>query len=67
MVNENNVTSLDAYKIADLITEHWLDEYSDNGAIWERSRKTLEVVRNSVTPDVWDEAIRIAQNRWGQS
>jgi hypothetical protein len=63
----DNVTSMSAYKIADLIMEHWLDSYSDNGALWERSRKTLEVVRESVTPELWDEALRIAHNRWGQS
>jgi len=64
---DDNVTSMSAYKIADLIMEHWLDSYSDNGALWERSRKTLEVVRESVTPELWDEALRIAHNRWGQS
>jgi hypothetical protein len=66
-VNYDNVTSLDAYKIAELITEHWLDQYSDNGALWERSRRTLEVVRNSVASEVWDKAVLIAQRRWGQS
>jgi hypothetical protein len=66
-VNDDNVTSLDAYKIAELITEHWLDQYSDNGALWERSRRTLEVVRNSVDSEVWDKAVLIAQRRWGQS
>jgi hypothetical protein len=64
---DDNVTSLSAYKIADLISEHWSDAYSDNGALWERSRKTLEVVRESVDSEVWDEALRIAHNRWGQS
>jgi hypothetical protein len=66
-VNDDNVTSLDAYKIAELITEHWLDQYSDNGALWERSRRALEVVRNSVASEVWDKAVLIAQRRWGQS
>jgi hypothetical protein len=62
----DNVTSLDAHKIAGLIVEHWLDSYSDNGALWERSKKSLEVLHNSVTPEVWAEAVKLAQNRWGQ-
>jgi hypothetical protein len=63
----DNVTSLDAYRIADLIVEHWSDAYSDNGALWERSRKSLEVVRNNVSAELWDEALVIAHHRWGQS
>ena len=63
---DDNVTDLDAYKIAGLIVEHWLDSYSDNGDIWARSKTALEVVRNSVSTEMWDEAVRIAQNRWGQ-
>jgi hypothetical protein len=66
MVDKDNVTSLDAYKIAELITQHWLDQYSDNGALWERSRRTLEVLQNSVTPELWEKAVVIAQRRWGQ-
>jgi hypothetical protein len=63
---DDNVTDLDAYKIAGLIVEHWLDSYSDNGDIWARSKTALEVVRNSVSAEMWDKAVRIAQNRWGQ-
>jgi hypothetical protein len=65
-VDDDNVTSMDEFKLAQLITEHWLDKYSDNGYLWERSRKTLEVVRNSVTPELWEKAVVIAQRRWGQ-
>lgn len=63
---DDNVTDMDAYKIADLIVEHWLDSYSDNGAIWERSRKALDIVQRNVPEDLWDKAVVIAQNRWGQ-
>jgi hypothetical protein len=64
---DDNVTSLDAYKIAELILEHWSDAYSDNGALWARSKKTLDVVHNSVRPELWEEALVIAHHRWGQS
>ena len=63
---EDNVTSLDAHKIARLIVEHWLDSLSDNGALWERSKKSLEVVHQSVSDEVWDEALKLAYYRWGQ-
>ena len=48
---DDNVTDLDAYKIAGLIVEHWLDSYSDNGDIWARSKTALEVVRNRVSKE----------------
>ncbi len=63
---EDNVTSMDAYKIAELIAANWLDAHSDSGAIYERSKKALEVLHNSVAPEVWAEAVTIAQRRWGQ-
>jgi hypothetical protein len=63
---DDNVTSLDAYRIAELIVDHWSDGYSDNGAIWARSKKALDLVHQSVSPELWDEALVIAQRRWGQ-
>jgi hypothetical protein len=63
---DDNVTSLDAHKIAVLIVEHWSDAYSDNGALWARSKKSLEVVHQSVSAEVWDEALKLAHYRWGQ-
>jgi hypothetical protein len=62
----DNVISLDAYKIAELIVDNWLDAHSDSGAIYERSKKTLEVIHGSVSPELWAEAVVIAQRRWGQ-
>ena len=62
----DNVISLDAYKIAELIVDNWLDAHSDSGAIYERSKKALEVLHNSVSEELWAEALVIAQRRWGQ-
>jgi len=64
---DDNVTSMSAYRIADLIVQHWSDAYSDNGAIWERSRKALDLVHKSVSDELWEEALVIAHHRWGQN
>jgi hypothetical protein len=63
---DDNVTSLDAYKIAELIAANWLDAHSDSGAIYERSKKALEVLHNTVSEELWAEAVVIAHRRWGQ-
>jgi len=63
--NDAKVTNLTAHKIAWMIVEHWSDSYSDNGAVWERSRKALEVVQATASPEIWEEALVIAHNLWG--
>ena len=62
----DNVTSMDAYKLAALIVENHLDKFSDNGAIYERSRDELKALKASVSEGVWAEAVVIAHRRWGQ-
>jgi hypothetical protein len=62
----DNVTSLDAYKLAALIVENHLDKFSDNGEIYERSRDELKALKESVSEGVWAEAVVIAHRRWGQ-
>ena len=63
---EDNVTSMDAYKLAALIVENHLDKFSDNGEIYERSRDELKALKASVSEGVWAEAVVIAHRRWGQ-
>jgi hypothetical protein len=65
-VVENNVHNMTAYKLAELITDNWLDSLSDSGALYERSKKTLDTIRQSVSDELWAEAVTIAQRRWGQ-
>ena len=65
-MEDNNVTDLDVYKLASLIADNWLDSYSDNGAIWEASKKRLEAIRANVDPERWQAAVDLAQRRWGQ-
>jgi len=62
----DNVTSMDAYKLAALIVENHLDKFSDNGEIYERSRDELKALKATVSDDVWQEAVTIAHRRWGQ-
>jgi hypothetical protein len=62
----DNVTSMDAYKLAALIVENHLDKFSDNGEIYERSRDELKALKESVSEGVWAEAVVIAHRRWGQ-
>ena len=62
----DNVTSMDAYKLAALIVENHLDKFSDNGEIYERSRDELLALKASVSEGVWAEAVVIAHRRWGQ-
>ena len=62
----DNVTSMDAYKLAALIVENHLDKFSDNGEIYERSRDELNALKESVSEGVWAEAVVIAHRRWGQ-
>jgi hypothetical protein len=63
---DDNVTSMDAYKLAALIVENHLDKFSDNGEIYERSRDELKALKESVSEGVWAEAVVIAHRRWGQ-
>ncbi len=64
---DDNVTDMNAYKIAEMIVEHWSDAYSDNGKIWERSRKALDLIHENVSEELWEQALVIAHHRWGQN
>jgi hypothetical protein len=44
----------------------WLDAYSDNGAIYERSKKACDVVRKNVSEEEWERALVLATRMMGQ-
>ena len=66
-MNEDNVVSLNAYRLANEILELWSASMSDNGAIYERKRAELTPIKEATPEDVWAQAVTIAQRRWGQS
>ncbi len=63
-MDDNNVKDMNAYRLAHMIIDNWLDSYSDSGAIWERSQKRLDAVRAIVPVEMWDEALVIARKLW---
>lgn len=56
--------SIEAYQVAKLIMREWSDSYSDNGAIWQRSRDALLFATKNCDPEVISEAYRIAREKW---
>jgi hypothetical protein len=60
----DNITSLAAHKIADLMIQEWISAYSDNGAIWERDYNALQVLKQEAGEDVVAEAYELAKARW---
>jgi hypothetical protein len=63
---DENVTHLKTWEIAKMICDLWLDGYSDNGAIYQRSRQALEVVRKNIPEEEWDRAVLLASRMMGQ-
>jgi hypothetical protein len=63
MINDN-VTNMQAHRLADLIMAEWLDSQSDSGAIWLKSYEALQVAKGENPQEVFDEAIQIANARW---
>ena len=61
---EDNVTDIRAHRMADLIMAEWLDSQSDSGAIWQRANDALKAAKESNPPEVFDEALAIAHERW---
>lgn len=61
---EDNVTDIRAHRMADLIMAEWLDSQSDSGAIWQRANDALKAAKESNPPEVFDEALEIAHERW---
>jgi hypothetical protein len=63
-MDRDNVTSLAAHKIADLMIQEWVSAYSDNGSIWERDYNALQVLKQEAGEDVVAEAYQLAKARW---
>ena len=63
-MDRDNVTSLAAHKIADLMIQEWVSAYSDNGSIWERDYNALQVLKREAGEDVVAEAYQLAKARW---
>ena len=60
----DNVTDLDAARLSQLIINNWLDAYSDNGALWDRSKAALDLVLRWVPEDVRTDAYGLAREKW---
>lgn len=63
-MDRDNVTSLTAHKLADLIMQEWISAYSDNGTIWARAEEQLRKAKEQEAEDIIQEAIEIARERW---
>ena len=63
-MDRDNVTSIEAHKLADKIMAEWISAYSDNGAIWQTAYDELQAAKKREAEDIWDEAVEIAQARW---
>jgi hypothetical protein len=60
----DNVTDLDAVRLSQLIINNWLDAYSDNGALWDRSKAALDLVLRWVPESVRTDAYDLAREKW---
>ena len=63
-MDDNNVTEMSIYRLAELIMENWLDSYSDSGAIFEASYKRLQAIKENVDPERWQKAVDLAHKKW---
>jgi hypothetical protein len=63
-MDRDNVTSLAAHKLADLIIQEWISAYSDNGAIWSSADNELRKAKEIAGDEIVDEAVGLARARW---
>ena len=63
-MDRDNVTSIQAHKLADLIMAEWISAYSDNGSIWSSADRELEKAKEVAGQAIIDEAIELARARW---
>jgi hypothetical protein len=63
-MDRDNITSMAAHKIADLMIQEWISAYSDNAAIWDRDYNALQVLKQEAGEDVVAEAYQLAKARW---
>ena len=65
-MDRDNVTSIEAHKLADKIMAEWISAYSDNGAIWQTAYEELEAAKKRETEEIYKEALEIAYARWNR-
>ena len=63
-MDRDNVTSIQAHKLADLIMAEWISAFSDNGSIWADAERRLRKAKEQEAQQIIDEAQEIAQARW---
>lgn len=55
------ITNIDAYRLSVLIRRCWCDSYSDDGAIWEKSKSNLDEVKKNMDENVIRDAYEMAK------
>ena len=63
-MDRDNVTSIQAHKLADLIIAEWISAYSDNGSIWSSADNELRKAKEVAGQAIIDEAVELARARW---
>ena len=63
-MDRDNVTSIEAHRLADKIMAEWISAYSDNGAIWQTAYDELQAAKKRETEEIYQEAVEIARKRW---
>lgn len=63
-MDRDNVTSIEAHKLADLIIAEWISAYSDNGSIWSSADRELRKAKEVAGQAIIDEAVELARARW---
>ena len=63
-MDRDNVTNIEAHKLADLIMQEWIASFSDNGSIWDSAVERTRKAKAQQTEAIIEEAIKIAQARW---
>ena len=63
-MDRDNVTSIEAHKLADKMVAEWIAAYSDNGAIWQSAYDELQQAKKREADEIVKEAHDIAQARW---
>jgi len=63
-MDRDNVISIEAHKLADLIIAEWISAYSDNGSIWSSADNELRKAKEVAGQAIIDEAVELARARW---
>lgn len=63
-MDRDNVTHIEAHKLADLIIAEWISAYSDNGSIWSSADNELRKAKEVAGQAIIDEAVELARARW---